>query len=421
MISVNRKGYLVIPLIILFALEACAVTDYKQPHFSQLNATLIFLVSGMLISIIPFIIGVKEKNSLSSSIKKYLILTQAVVAFLFFALVAFVVLHTKTNLEAVPIDYHNADMIPQIQIRCERALNGKNIYAPIPEIWNGQLVPYFPAMWLPYLPLEYFGWDIRWTGVFFLLLFLGQYIFLIPGSKKTFLFLIPLSLILYFVFRFLFQTEQTFIGWTEESVVIGYYLLLGFALIKKNPWLIATAISLCLLSRYMLLFWIPAYLLYSYFFESKKFGIKIFIGISILVSVLFLIPFGSELNYFIRVQNFYLEQAINFKNWHSDVFEQDIGFAKFFSAAQFPLLHKLLISVAAITPFLSLFIFVMLRKSLNSKRHYFGLCSLKLTMTFFYVLIEIPFSYLFFVPLFFTLPIIFLAMKDNGIPMTIDQ
>jgi len=413
MALLRRNDYLIFLIILLFALEVSSVTDYREPIFSRLTATLIFLFSGILISILPFLTESQVENISPAHIRSKKLIARTAFSIFFLAIASFVIYNSKINLSATPIDYHHADMIPQIKIRCQRLLHGQDVYAPINEIWEGQLVPYFPTMWLPYVPLEFFGGDVRWTGVIVILISLGAYFFLLPSSKNGLIFLIPVLLICSYLFYFLFSTDRNFIAWTEESVVIGYYLFLGFALIKKNPWLIATAIALCLLSRYVLVFWIPAFVLFAYFFESKKFAIKIFGGVTLLVSLLFLIPFGKNLGYFLHMQSFYLEQAINFKRRQADVLDLNIGFARFFSAESFPFLHMLLIGVALIIPFLSLSIFFSLKRKLTPRKQFFGLCSLKLTMTLFYVLIEIPFPYLFFVPVFFTLPIIFQMMRER--------
>ncbi len=51
-------------------------------------------------------------------------------------------------------------------------------------------------------------------------------------------------------------------AWRKKVRFIGYYILLVLALLSGRPWLIGIAISLCVLSRYALAGWIPAYLLW---------------------------------------------------------------------------------------------------------------------------------------------------------------
>src|SRR5262245_18169064 len=115
MISVDRKEYLVIPLIILFALETWAVTDYKQPYLSQVAMTLIFIVAGILIATLPFIIDVKKQNDQESS-SGVTFIPRVVFGIFFLALAIFVIRNSNSSLSALPIDYHNADMIPQIKV-----------------------------------------------------------------------------------------------------------------------------------------------------------------------------------------------------------------------------------------------------------------------------------------------------------------
>src|ERR1043165_2928997 len=100
MISVSRRDHLVIPLIILFVCEACAVTNYRYSHFSQLGATLIFFFAGILISVLPFIINIHDHTSQASSAKTNLIIARAVFGIFFLSLVLFVVRNTQINLAA---------------------------------------------------------------------------------------------------------------------------------------------------------------------------------------------------------------------------------------------------------------------------------------------------------------------------------
>jgi hypothetical protein len=79
---------------------------------------------------------------------------------------------------------------------------------------------------------------------------------------------------------------------SEEGVVIGYYVLLVLALLSGKPWLTGIAISLCMLSRYALVGWIPAYLLYLAL-ERRWRHLSIITLTGILCfTLLFLVPVG---------------------------------------------------------------------------------------------------------------------------------
>ncbi len=63
-------------------------------------------------------------------------------------------------LDLIPLDPDFADMLPIMKVMNERFLHGewKQVYDPIPEIWNGTRPIYLPAMWIPYAPAVAFIW-----------------------------------------------------------------------------------------------------------------------------------------------------------------------------------------------------------------------------------------------------------------------
>ncbi|WP_020537895.1 hypothetical protein [Lewinella cohaerens] len=76
-------------------------------------------------------------------------------------------------IKAQPLDYTFADMLPIIQIMGERWLAGEEVYAVIPEIWDGMQPIYLPVMWLSYIPAILAGVDIRIINLFFIALASG--------------------------------------------------------------------------------------------------------------------------------------------------------------------------------------------------------------------------------------------------------
>lgn len=412
MIKVSGRTTLALIYFIPFALQILAVTNFDYLLLPQLFSTILFLISGCVIAILPFVVK-REAGEIDVESKSDY--RNGIILFATFlvALMVFVIIETAKSLSRMPIDYHNADMIPQIKVCCERLIKGEKVYAPMMEVWNGKLTTYFPMMWLPYLPLEYLGYDVRWTGAILLSLFFALYLFLIPKKQPLFHFLLPVILLSAWIFWFLFYDQWTYIALTEESVVIGFYLFLGFALVKNNAWLIGIAAVCCLLSRYVLVFWIPAYIIYCWFFESKKFSLKV-AGISgVLFTLIFFIPFGmGNLDYFVNSTRQYLTDAMEHVP-HGQDYYVNLGFAQHLPNNQLPMLHKLDKLVSMMIPALSLLLFALFRKRLMGSHRYFGLCSLQLTMAIFYTIVVWPFYYLFFVPVFFSLPIIFQAMNER--------
>ena len=106
----------------------------------------------------------------------------------------------------------------------------------------------------------------------------------------------------FLLFNFLLLKDKITIGRTEEGIVIGYYLFLAFSLTRKQPVLIGIAIACCLISRFSLFFWVPMYLIYVFFFESKRQAYIITATIVIIVFFVFLLPYGFwQPEYFLNI------------------------------------------------------------------------------------------------------------------------
>ena len=102
--------------------------------------------------------------------------------------------------------------------------------------------------------------------------------------------------------------DFSLIRYTEEPVVIFYYTLLGYAILKQNKTLLIIALSLCFLSRYALIFWAIMYAIYYFFKIDKKGAIKIFIGTAILSAIIMWFFEGFEnLDVFLGLKDNYIE------------------------------------------------------------------------------------------------------------------
>jgi hypothetical protein len=174
-------------------------------------------------------------------------------------------------LAAAPLDFRQADMLPILETMAQRSLAREAIYAPIEAIWGGMRPIYLPAMWLPFVPAVWLKVDIRWMSA--LLLSLSLLIILFGPIKKNnsqinlfwLLGLMPIILLYYYIFGL----YSTLITLSEEPVVVFFYVLLAWGIFRNWPLLTGLAIALCLLSRYSLVFWVPMYLLYLYFYRSR--------------------------------------------------------------------------------------------------------------------------------------------------------
>ena len=310
--------------------------------------------------------------------------------------------------EEMPIDITNADMLPIIKVMGERFIAGQHghVYDIIPWIWKGTQPIYLPAMWLPYVPAIFLGVDMRWVAVAGLLFAFAVFIFLYRPGKYLNFFLGVLGFLLFW--WIVADNTAGIVSVAEEGTVIGYYVLLVLALVSGRPWLTGLAISLCMLSRYALVGWIPAYLCWLAM-EKKWRSLSVITLMGIVCFVLlFLLPVG--LDTFIRLAKLpgdYVAFAGRVWKDSPDVFSTAPGLAWFFGPGRVGLLHSLLIGLSFIVP--PLFIFVGRRLGGAN----LPLAALKLALVLFFSFIDVPYLYLFYTSSFISLLALTLLLRQT--------
>ena len=302
--------------------------------------------------------------------------------------------------EEMPIDITNADMLPIIKVMGERFLAGQHghVYDIIPWIWKGTQPIYLPAMWLPYVPAIFVGLDMRWIAVAGLLFAFAVFIFLYrpvqppvqarPGRYTSFL----LGVLAFLLFWWLVADNTAgIVSVAEEGMVIGYYVLLVLALLSRRPWLTGLAISLCMLSRYALVGWIPAYLLWLAL-ERKWRDLSVITLMGMLCFVLlFLLPVGLDtVVRLAKLPGDYVAFAGRVWKDSPDVFSTAPGLAWFFGPGRVGLLHRLLILLTFILPP----VFIVAGRRLGAAN--LPLAALKLSLVIFFCFIDVPYLYLFY-------------------------
>jgi hypothetical protein len=310
--------------------------------------------------------------------------------------------------DEMPIDISNADMLPIIKVMAERFLAGQHshVYDPIPTIWHGVQPIYLPAMWLPYVPAVAMGMDMRWIAIAGLLFAFGAFILLYKPSNKRLSFLLAVLAFLLF-WWIVADNTPGIVSVSEEGVVIGYYVLLALALVSGKPWLTGIAISLCMLSRYALIGWIPAYALWLILEKKgKQLSIVSLTGILCFV-LLFLIPVGwITFTRLAHLPGNYITFAARVWKDSPDVFSTAPGLAWFFGSNGTAVLHGLLILFSFSLPVG----FTVL--ALRRKRSNIPLAGLKLSLVVFYCFIDVPYLYLFYTSSFVSFIILALALRE---------
>jgi hypothetical protein len=321
------------------------------------------------------------------------------------------------NYEIMP---YQSDIIPSIQTYVQRLLSGETVYKVV-HFPGYDLTPdYVSLTWLPYVFAEIFGLDYR---IFSLLLFftfvLIYSFYLIKQNRKNIIaYLIPVVSFL-FLYSLIFYSPSIF-GRTLELTIAVFYMILAITVMNKNKLVIVLGILLCLLSRYALSFWLVSYLLILLY--DRGFKDFIIINFYILVGIITIfIPFIShDLNLFIDGLKYYSRVSINEWKFHGPhepndkpyTLSKGFGFAIYFYdyvagalRGRLQTLQVVHLIVSIVSGLSIYFIYIFNRIKIKDAK-IFLIFALKFFLMIFYVFIQIPYDYLYIVPLFLTIPLI---------------
>ena len=302
-------------------------------------------------------------------------------------------------MDDAPLNFHDSDMLPIIKIMSQRFIEGRwhKVYDTIPDIWQGVKPIYLPAMWMPFSVAEWLHIDIRWVTILALFFAFSAAILLWNPfvSKRLSL---TYKMAVFLLFWWLFTNDSAgLVPYTEEGVVIINYVWLALALLTENYLLIGVAASLCALSRYSLVGWLPAMLVLLYVQGKKKQWLHLKISGIVCFLLLVLLPFGwGIIQSFINLPGAYIDFAR--RVWHDSpqVFDISLGFARFFGAQHIALQHYMLIALSFGVPML----FVLICAWVNYKHkiivHNIPFAALKIALVIFYTFIDVPYLYLFY-------------------------
>ena len=315
------------------------------------------------------------------------------------------------------IDITNADMLPVIKVMGERFLAGQHshIYDRIPWIWNGVQPIYLPAMWQPYVPFIAMGIDMRWVTAACLLFSFGVFIAIYrPQAHRYLSFFLAATVFLLF-WWIVADNTAGIISVSEEGTVIAYYVLLVLALVSGKPWLTGIAASLCMLSRYAFIGWVPAYLLYLVLERRWRYLLWFGLAGAGCFVLFFLIPVGWGT--FLRLASLpgdYVAFAARVWKDSPDVFRTAPGFAWFFGSRGTGLLHRLLLVGSFGVPMLFLAFCYWRWRGRGSRPANLAVAMLKLTLVVFYCCIDVPYLYLFYTSSMVSMVMVTLALRESG-------
>ncbi len=184
--------------------------------------------------------------------------------FCFFIISIVFILIVTSLINAHPLNYKDADMLPVIEKMSQRFIAKQQVYKPIPEIWGGMQPVYLPAMWLPYIIPTILHIEIRWMNIMavvisFLFVFIS-----INNFKQLFI------AVLFYIFTcyYFIYVYNNYLLHTEESITLMYVSFLFYGIYKKNWQFIFLAFALLVFSRYWIIVSLP-FLLFYYLKQVK--------------------------------------------------------------------------------------------------------------------------------------------------------
>jgi len=414
------KEFKTICLLIGFFLAETILTTWIDRGIHPLLKSLLLLVVSVSIGVIPFTMNAALPRQSIQSLKfsRCFYLLPAMVG------IVFLILFLSTIHQSI-IDVRFSDIIPWLDSYTNRFIRGETVYKPYNFGPYTEHPSWLPMVWMPYVVSTYLKFDPRlWA----LILFSISIFFYFKYFNRTrnmqgglLLFILP-----YFVlFSFLFQQKAVF-GQSLELLIAGYYLFFFMSILSENRWLIGVSLGLCLLSRYSISFWIIVP--FMVYYSQKRFkDLYWIIGIVLLmVTCIFILPFLYPDPFLLqKLQEVYLRTTIG--EWHHMVANYDrpisiytgngvaCWFNEFYKGevqTKIQALQKTQIILCLFVVVGSLFYFFKMKNKIQH-HPYFLLTTLKIYFAFFYGFIQIPYTYLYLVPLFLSVVIVAVAITSD--------
>ena len=410
-----------------------ALLSYKQLAFGYRGSPVILLLLGILIGLLPilyFYLRRKKlaKEDLASAPRFLIYLRYLLVSFVFLYGVWFTQNWITGVWDAYPGYYSQSDIIPSLkQIYVDRFLgkgDGNKVYDMYPG-FGYQLSPtYMPFQWMPFLIAEALNIDYRYIPLALGMIGLLLLCFRLARSRIPLLLCLAIGVLPFWALFKVAEVRPQSFYLAIELLDVGYYLILAWAILQRNWVWRGLGLLLCLLSRYALVLWVPFYLLgglwreyirqgqtslFSFLPQSRFFKIGLIVLFGMLA--IYVIPFLSQdWGSYSRGQKAYVVAAVG--AWTLAEGEKDLPYAMTHGTGMAIWFYKhgggdleakvhrirrwqLVCSILAA---LLVGLGYVLAKDRIPLGPYF-LFGLKIYLSVFYALIQVPYPYLFLVPM----------------------
>jgi hypothetical protein len=399
--------------IVLIVLETILLF-YTKAILGQTINSILYTICSLSIGILllfKFYNKTTEITTANTS-KKVSVLYYALIMALF----SYVTISEHSVFSNNPISFSVSDILPSIQLMAKRFVQGTYVYDPTHEFGYLLYPTYLPLQWMPFTVAEILHFDYRWISMSIWML--GSSILFIRMNKATnssLKLMVPFFICL--LYLSIIQNENMFFPHTVEIMVAGYYILLIAGLNSSSVWTNAIVFTICLLSRFSLLLWLPLWFFSTCISGNTKPAIKITLLVLLLITALYVVPFLSkDWAIFSNSMKHYTGAAIG--EWgHMNPAGKPYqlfagtGFAHLFYeqlqdwdvADRIKRLQKVhFIASIGITVLMSVW-FMFYRKKIHLK--VFLMASFKIYLTIFLAFIQVPYVYLMVVANFVSIAI----------------
>lgn len=323
-----------------------------------------------------------------------------------------------------PVDITQTDVIAQLQTLVQRTLRGDFPYQIISD-WGWDMFPtYLPMQWLPFIIPEYLGFDYRLMAALVFLMAIAIYGIRALKLQISLWQFVLILLMPILVFLCMFTFKGMLFRGSIETMIVGYYLLIGLSLFSNSDLIKALALTCCLFSRYSIVLWVPLFFLITTVAESRRNALMIAGYVLVGFVAVYGIPFLlKDPSIFLKGYQYHSFAALG--EWHHNSPEvgnrpvhlfNAVGFAcYFYDFVEGTVAHRLkalqvthlvlsLLTVGGLAIW-----YYKVRHGIQHKVFLLG--SLKIYLAVFYSFIQIPYLSLFMVPVFLSVPVAMVAMQ----------
>ncbi len=406
--AINR--FFILCLIILMEIACHAIFPI---FLGYPISSILYIICGILLPIqtaLFFFIPAKRES------QKFQFIPRKFAYLLFFLLACIILYYCESLFEMNAIDYKVADMLPVIDRMCQRFLINQEVYAIIPEIWDGIQPVYLPAMWLPFCISTLFEWDLRWISVLALMtgIFLSHRSLLLKNKLNAGILMSVVLPLLVLLISILIL-DNTMITLTEEPIIIGYYLILGFAIANKRWILCGLVLALCISSRFIIVPWLIIWMCMLLFLRYRYIFTRVTIPFIVVTSVLFI---GTDafrhIELFFTLPDHYLQSVLGQQEKYRPIINESLGIAKFLPFQNLGVLHNLMLVLSVAIPLIGLIHYSKLKHLIPF--HIYSLILLKSYLVVIYNTLSLPYSYLFYTSTFFSLTLLVSMLQTDVNP-----